>query len=94
MEEKEKKRKAQLWTVHRYTEGHCMGDICYGHTCLVVFMYTYRNIFINTERKGKNNNNKNNNYIHVTLEEGEGDKEGERGGWGGEMWVLVDVLLC
>ena len=57
-------------------------------------MYTYRNIFINTERKGKNNNNKNNNYIHVTLEEGEGDKEGERGGWGGEMWVLVEVLLC
>ena len=28
-----------------------MGDICYGHTCLVVFMYTHRNIFVNTERK-------------------------------------------
>ena len=54
MEEKEKKRKAQLWTVHRYTEGHCMGDICYGHACLVVFMYTHRNILMNTERKGKN----------------------------------------
>ena len=69
-----------------------MGDICYGHTCLVVFMYTHRNIFIHTERKGKTN--KNNNKIHATLEEGEGGKEGERGGWGGEMWVLVDVLLC
>ena len=29
-----------------------MGDICYGHTCLVVFMNTHRNILINTERKG------------------------------------------
>ena len=48
-----------------------MGDICYGHG-LVVFMYTHRNIFINTERKGKN---KNNNKIHATFEEGEGDKD-------------------
>ena len=32
-----------------------MGDICYGHTCLVVFMNTHRNILINTERKGKTN---------------------------------------
>ena len=31
---------------------------------------------------------------HFTLEEGEGGKEGERGGCGGEMWVLVEVLLC
>ena len=90
MEEKEKKRKAQLWTVHRYTEGHCMGDICYGHTCLVVFMYTHRNILMNTERKGEEKKNK----THATLEEGEGGKEGERGGWGREMWVLVEVLLC
>ena len=40
MEEKEKKRKSQLWTVHRYTEGHSMGDICYGRTCLVVEIYS------------------------------------------------------
>ena len=28
-----------------------MGDTYYGRTCLVVFTYTHRNIFINTERK-------------------------------------------
>ena len=66
MEEKEKKRKAHLWTVHRYTEGHCMGDTYYGRTCLVVFTYTHRNIFINTERKrGEKNENNNKAHCHT-----------------------------
>ena len=45
---------------------------------------------MNTERKEEEKKNK----THATLEEGEGGKEGERGGWGREMWVWVEVLLC
>ena len=70
-----------------------MGDICFGHTCLVVFMNTHRNIFINTERKGKNNEN-NKKYMPHLKREREIKRVRGGGGWGGEMWVLVDVLLC
>ena len=56
-----------------------------------LYMYTKKNIFINTENKQTNNNNNKKYTISTTLDEG--DKEGESGGGGGEMGVLVGVFV-
>ena len=59
---------------------------------MIVCMYSHRNIPISTDRKEKKTTGTITAKYTTTL--GEGDKEGERGGWGGEIGMLVGVLLC
>ena len=76
----------------------------YGHTCLIVFMYTVRTILINTENKTnkkqkttttkqeeKEQKQHQNTLPHLKRER---IKRAKEGGASGEMGMLVGVLLC
>ena len=57
-----------------------------GHICLIVFMYIHRKIFINTKNKQTNKHKKSIKRERKRVREGWGG--------GGELGVLVAVLLC
>ena len=85
MVKKEKINKEKSSTVDSsITKGPCMCAICWvlwTHIYLIGFMYTLANILIQKKKKKRKTS---------THEEG----EGERGGMGAEMRVLVGVLHC
>ena len=81
-----------MWTVHWYTKGPCTSGICWVLWTYLSdsIIYVYSKKYIHQYRWQKQTNNNNKKYT-TTLEEE--DKEGESGGRGGEIGVLVGVLL-